>query len=52
MNAFLTNYLANIIPVSFEVESKGEVTKVGKDNPQFRVFINNDISKKELMTSK
>ena len=51
MNAFLTNYLANIIPVSFEVESKGEVTKVGKDKPQFRVFINNDISKTELMTS-
>ena len=51
MNAFLTNYLANIIPVSFEVESNGEVTKVGKDKPQFRVFINNDISKTELMTS-
>ena len=51
MNAFLTNYLANIIPVSFEIESKGEVTKVGKDEPKFRVFINNNISKTELMTS-
>ena len=47
MNAFLTNYLANIIPVSFEIESKGEVTKVGKDEPKFRVFINNNISKTE-----
>ena len=51
MNAFLTNYLANIIPVSFEIESKGEVTKVGKDEPKFRVFINNNISKTELVTS-
>jgi hypothetical protein len=38
MNAFLTNYLANIIPVSFEIESKGEVTKVGKDEPKFSVY--------------
>ncbi len=51
MNAFLTNYLTNIIPVSFEIESKGEVTKVGEGEPQFRVFINKDISKTELMTS-
>ena len=51
MNAFLTNYLTNIITVSFEIESKGEVTKVGEGEPQFRVFINKDISKTELMTS-
>lgn len=38
MNAFLTNYLANIIPVSFEIESKGEVTKSVKMNINSSVY--------------
>lgn len=51
MNIFLKEYLQNIIPVSFEMESDGEVIKVGKDEPKFKAKFNKDISKSELLTS-
>ena len=51
MNEFLTSYLGGIIPVAFRIQSGEESMIVGRDRPEFTVTLNEDLDKKELLTS-
>lgn len=51
MNHFVADYLANIIPVTFNLRNGEELIKIGENTPEFTVTLNKDISKKELLTS-
>ena len=51
MNEFLTSYLGGIIPVAFRIQSGDESMIVGRDRPEFTVTLNEDLDKKELLTS-
>ncbi|MFU0827399.1 MAG: Cyclopropane-fatty-acyl-phospholipid synthase [Lachnoclostridium sp.] len=48
---FFVDYMANIIPVSFNLKFKNETTKIGKGEPLFTVTLRNPIPKSELLTS-
>lgn len=51
MNQFIENYLENIIPVPFEIETSEGISRLGEGVPRFTVTIKKMPSKKELMTS-
>ena len=51
MNEFLTSYLGGIIPVAFRIQSGEESMIVGRNRPEFTVTLNEDLDKKELLTS-
>lgn len=51
MNQFMANYLKEFIPVNFQIQSEGEVVKVGEGEPEFTVTLHKPISKTELLTS-
>ena len=51
MNSFIKEYLANIIPVTFNLMAEGSEEKIGKGDPQFTVTIHKIPDKKELLTS-
>ena len=51
MNEFLTSYLGGIIPVAFRIQSGEESMIVGRDRPECTVTLNEDLDKKELLTS-
>ncbi len=51
MNTFIQNYLGNIIPVTFQIESGGEVSKIGEGEPEFTVKLTKELDKKALLTS-
>ena len=51
MNEFLTSYLGGIIPVAFRIQSGEESMNVGRDRPEFTITLNEDLDKKELLTS-
>ena len=51
MDRFLVNYLKNIVPVTFNLETAEEFLTIGKNIPKFTVRINNPLRKKDLMTS-
>ena len=51
MNEFLTSYLGGIIPVAYRIQSGEESMIVGRDRPEFTVTLNEDLDKKELLTS-
>ena len=51
INTFIQNYLGNIIPVTFQIESGGEISKIGDGEPEFTVKLTKELDKKELMTS-
>lgn len=51
MHTFLKNYLKEIIPVSFNLETAEELVTIGKGTPQFTVKINREPDKKQLLTS-
>ncbi len=51
MNSFFKEYLANIIPVTFNLKSEGNEEKIGKGTPEFTVTIHKIPDKKELLTS-
>ena len=51
MNEFLTSYLGGIIPVAFRIKSGEESMIVGRNRPEFTVTLNEDLDKKELLTS-
>ena len=51
MNTFIQNYLGNIIPVTFQIESRGEVSKIGEGEPEFTVKLTKELDKKALLTS-
>lgn len=51
MNSFIKNYLENIIPVSFQLESNGEIVNVGDGEPAFKVTMNRELDKTALLTS-
>ena len=51
INTFIQNYLGNIIPVTFQIESGGEISKIGEGEPEFTVKLTKELDKKELMTS-
>ena len=51
MNEFLTSYLGGIIPVAFRIQSGEESMIVGRDRPEFTITLNEDLDKKELLTS-
>lgn len=40
MNSFITNYLSNIIPVSFNLKTDEGIEKIGNDEPQFTIIVN------------
>ena len=51
MNKFLVNYLSNIIPVTFNLKTKDNITTIGKGKPQFTFIVHNNLSEKELLKS-
>ena len=51
MNTFVKNYLQNIIPVPFQIESDGDIDKIGNGTPEFTVKMRGELDKKALMTS-
>lgn len=51
MNEFLTSYLGGIIPVAFRIQSGEESMIVGRVRPEFTITLNEDLDKKELLTS-
>ena len=51
MNEFLTSYLGGIISVAFRIQSGEESMIVGRDRPEFTITLNEDLDKKELLTS-
>lgn len=51
MSTFVKNYLQNIIPVPFQIESDGDIDKIGNGTPEFTVKIRGELDKKALMTS-
>lgn len=51
MNHFVEQYLENIIPVSFAIETEEGVRKVGKEPIEFTVTMHREPEKKELLTS-
>ena len=50
MNTFVKNYLQNIIPVPFQIESDGDIDKIGNGTPEFTVKMRGNWTK-ALMTS-
>lgn len=51
MNSFFKEYLANIIPVSFNIIMDGDEQRIGEDNPEFTVTVHKMPDKKMLLTS-
>lgn len=51
MQEFITDYLGEIIPVSFCIRTPKGVQKIGEGNPEFTVILNKEPDKKELFTS-
>lgn len=51
MNSFFQEYLSNIIPVTFNLKTDGNVHKVGEGNPEFTVTVHKIPDKKTLLTS-
>lgn len=51
IQSFIRSYLGNIIPVTFQLESEGEISKIGEGEPEFTVKMNRELDKKALMTS-
>lgn len=51
MQEFITDYLGEIIPVSFCIRTKKGVQKIGEGNPEFTVILNKEPDKKELFIS-
>lgn len=51
MNHFIENYLEDIIPVSFAIETKEGTKKIGQDPAAFTVILNREPEKKELLVS-
>lgn len=51
MNSFFKEYLANIIPVSFNIKMDGDEQRIGEDNPEFTVTVHKMPDKKMLLTS-
>ena len=47
MNQFIENYLENIIPVPFEIETSEGISRLGEGVPRFTVTIKKMPSKKE-----
>lgn len=50
-NQFFADYLEQIIPVPFLLNSNGEVMKLGEETPRFTVTLKKELDKKELLTS-
>jgi cyclopropane-fatty-acyl-phospholipid synthase len=51
MNQFLGQYLENIVPVTFRLQTSEESQVFGGGEPEFTVTLKEEISKKELLTS-
>lgn len=51
MNGFLTDYLENIIPVSFCLKTDQEEKTIGGGKPLFTVIMHKEPAKSELLTS-
>ena len=51
IQSFIRSYLGNIIPVTFQLESEGEISNIGEGEPEFTVKMNRELDKKALMTS-
>jgi len=51
MNKFITDYLSNIIPVSFNLKEADEITRVGDGEPEFTITVNKMPDKKLLSQS-
>ena len=51
MNKFITDYLSNIIPVSFNLKEADEITRVGDGEPEFTITVNKMPDRKLLSQS-
>ncbi|MCH1983099.1 cyclopropane-fatty-acyl-phospholipid synthase family protein [Ruminococcus sp. OA3] len=51
MNQFFGQYLENIVPVTFKLQTPDESQVFGDGEPEFTVTLKEDISRKELLTS-
>jgi cyclopropane-fatty-acyl-phospholipid synthase len=51
MNKFITDYLSNIIPVTFNLKEADEITRVGDGEPEFTITVNKMPDKKLLSQS-
>ncbi len=48
---FFMDYMSNIIPVAFNLQSENEIKKMGNGEPNFTVILKKPISKSDLVTS-
>lgn len=51
MNQFITGYLQEFIPVTFQVKTKEDTFCIGEGEPRFMVTFHKEPDKKELLTS-
>ncbi len=51
LNKFFTDYMSNIIPVAFNLQSENETKKIGSGDAKFTVILKKPISKSDLITS-
>lgn len=51
MNQFITDYLQEFIPVTFQVKTKEDTFCIGEGEPRFMVTFHKEPDKKELLTS-
>ncbi len=49
--SYISQYLQNLIPVAFELETAQEFQVMGTGPAQFKVKLNKEIPKKELLKS-
>lgn len=51
MTKFFTEYLSNILPVSFNFKNKDKIIKIGHEEPLFTVNLKKEIKKRDLLSS-
>lgn len=51
MNTFMEDYLANLVPVSFTIETENKQVQIGHDTPEFKVTMKKEPDKQALKTS-
>lgn len=51
MHTFMEDYLANLVPVSFTIETENKQVQIGHDTPEFKVTMKKEPDKQALKTS-
>ena len=51
MNTFMEDYLADLVPVSFTIQTENKQVQIGHDTPEFKVTMKKEPDKQALKTS-